>query len=83
MLLINMNKAFNFLLLILLIQFLSVLNESGDLILSGTMISSDENSNLIKYAFDGDASTQFMTSIESNGWVGLNFHNQYIIGRID
>lgn len=83
MLLIKMNRAFYLLILILLIQFLSVMNDSGDLILTGTMISSDENSNLIKYAFDGDVSTQFMTSIASNGWVGLNFHKQYIIGRID
>ena len=83
MLLINMNRACYLLLLILLIQFLSVMNQNEDPILSGTMISSDENSNLIKYAFDGDVSTQFMTSIASNGWVGLNFHNQCIIGRID
>ena len=75
-----MNKTFYLLIQIILIQFLGVVN---DFYLSGTMISSDENSNLIKYAFDGDASTQFMTSIASNGWVGLNFQQQYIIGRID
>ena len=46
------------------------------------MISSDEISNLIKYDFDGDTSTQFMTSIVSNGWVGINFHKQYIIEEI-
>ena len=83
MLLINMNRTCYLLLLILLIQFLSVMNQNEDRILSGTMISSDENSNLIKYAFDGDVSTQFKTSIASNGWVGLNFHNEFIIGRID
>jgi hypothetical protein len=66
----------------MLIQFLGVVNQD-EFLLSGTMISSDENSNLIKYAFDGDVSTQFMTSIASNGWVGLKFHEPSIIGRID
>ena len=75
-----MNKTFYLLMLIILIQFLGVVNQ---ILLTGTMISSDENSNLIKYAFDGDVSTQFKTSIASNGWVGLNFHEQYIIERID
>ena len=75
-----MNKTFYLLMLIILIQFLGVVNQ---ILLTGTMLSSDENSNLIKYAFDGDVSTQFMTSSASNGWVGLNFHQQYIIGRID
>ena len=75
-----MNKTFYLLMLIILIQFLGVVNQ---ILLTGTMLSSDENSNLIKYAFDGDVSTQFKTSIASNGWVGLNFHQQYIIGRID
>jgi len=72
-----------FLILILLIHFLTLTNQSEGTLLSGTMISSDENSNLIKYAFDGDVSTQFMTSIASNGWVGYNLHKSYIISRIE
>jgi len=46
------------------------------------MICSEENSNLIKYAFDGDIKTQFMTK-DKNGWVGLKFSEEYIITEIE
>ena len=50
--------------------------------MTGIFISSDDNSNLIKYAFDDDVNTQFMASTESNGWIGINFLQKYIITKI-
>jgi len=50
-----------------------ILNQDTEYLLKGTMISSEENSNLIKYSFDGNIKTQFMTNDE-NGWVGLKLH---------
>ena len=57
-------------------------SQETDNILKGTMISSEENSNLIKYAFDGNIKTQFMTNDE-NGWVGLKLREKNIITKIE
>ena len=47
---------------------------SSDL-LKGIQISSDSSSKLISNAFDGDFTTEFKSSQQSNGWVGLEFEN--------
>ena len=72
-----MKKFFIF--IIPLINF--IINEDDEILLKGTMISSEENSNLIKYAFDGNIKTQFMTNDE-NGWVGQKFLEKKIITKI-
>ena len=59
-----------------------ILNQDTEYLLKGTMKSSEENSNLIKYAFDGNIKTQFMTNDE-NGWVGLKLHEKSIISKIE
>ena len=59
-----------------------ILNQDTENPLKGTMISSEENSNLIKYAFDGNIKTQFMTNDE-NGWVGLKLREKNIITKIE
>ena len=56
--------------------------QSIEFLLKGTMLCSEENSNLIKYAFDGNINTQFMTQ-EKNGWVGINILEQVIITKIE
>ena len=56
---------------------------TDDSLLKGTMISSEENSSLIKYAFDNRLSTQFKSEYESNGWVGMDLRNPYIITKIE
>jgi len=58
-----------------------IVNEDDEILLKGTMISGEENSNLIKYAFDGNIKTQFMTN-EENGWVGQKFLEKKIITKI-
>ena len=73
-----MKKFFIFILPIINI----IKNQETDNILKGTMISSEENSNLIKYAFDGNIKTQFMTNDE-NGWVGLKLREKNIITKIE
>jgi hypothetical protein len=59
-----------------------IVNQDTENLLKGTMISSEENSNLIKYAFDGNIKTQFMTNDE-NGWVGLKLREKNIITKIE
>ena len=59
-----------------------IVNQDTETLLKGTLISSEENSNLIKYAFDGNIKTQFMTKDE-NGWVGMKFHEKNIITKIE
>lgn len=54
---------------------------SSDL-LKGTQISSDSSSKLISNAFDEDFTTEFKSSQQSNGWVGLEFENSYRITKI-
>lgn len=56
---------------------------TDDSLLKGTKISSEKNSNLIKYAFDNRLTTQFKSEYESNGWVGIDFHSKYIITKIE
>jgi len=72
-----MKKFFIF--IIPLINF--IINEDDEILLKGTMISSEENSNLIKYTFDGNIKTQIMTNDE-NGWVGQKFLEKKIITKI-
>ena len=51
--------------------------------LSGKIISSDPlTSSFISNAFDGDISTYFKSSQESNGWIGLKLDSKYIITQI-
>ena len=69
--------------IILLFLLLNTTNQDEEILLTGFLISSDENSNLLKFAFDDDFNTQFMTTTASGGWVGLNFHQKYIITRIE
>ena len=59
-----------------------IVTEDTVSLLKGTMISSEENSILIKYAFDENIKTQFMTN-EENGWVGLKFYEKNIITKIE
>ena len=73
-----MKKFFIF--IIPIIKF--IVNQDTENHLQGTMISSEENSNLIKYAFDGNIKTQFMTKDE-NGWVGLKLPEKNIITKIE
>ena len=47
------------------------------------MISSDENSNIVKYAFDNRLTTQFKSVNESNCWVGMYLRSNYIITKIE
>jgi len=75
-------KNFYFIILSLSSLLKIILNENEGNLLKGTMICSEENSNLIKYAFDGDIKTQFMTK-DKNGWVGLKFSEEYIITEIE
>ena len=75
-------KKFYFIILSLSSLLKIILNENEGNLLKGTMICSEENSNLIKYAFDGDIKTQFMTK-DKNGWVGLKFSEEYIITEIE
>ena len=75
-------KKFYFIILFLSTLLKIILNQSIEYLLKGTMICSEENSNLIKYAFDGNIKTQFMTK-DKNGWVGLKFTDTYIITKIE
>ena len=71
---------------IIIILFFLLLNntyQDGEELLKGFMISSDENSNIIKFAFDSNLETQFISKYASNGWVGQNFRGSRIITRID
>ena len=72
----------NFFFIFLFFILLIITNEIEEFLLTGIFISSDDNSNLIKYAFDDDVNTQFMASTESNGWIGINFLQKYIISKI-
>ena len=72
----------NFFFIFLFFILLIITNEIEEFLLTGIFISSDDNSNLIKYAFDDDVNTQFMASTESNGWIGINFLQKYIITKI-
>ena len=74
-------KILPFIVFLFLLFYITCQNDEE--ILTGTMISSDVNSNLIKYAFDGDVNTQFMTKNSSYGWVGRKFPSKYIITRIE
>ena len=82
-----MNKV-NTLFLILLNVILStsiILKEDQQLVselIKGTPISSDSSSKLLSYAFDGDITTEFKSSKESNGWIGLELDNTYRITKI-
>ena len=70
-------------LLLNLLYLLIPIISTDESLLKGTMISSDENSNLIKYAFDNRLTTQFKSEYESNGWVGINLRSLNIITRIE
>ena len=82
-----MNKV-NTLFLILLNVILStsiILKEDQQLVselIKGTPISSDSSSKSLSNAFDGDISTEFKSSKESNGWIGLELDNTYRITKI-
>ena len=82
-----MNKV-NTLFLILLNVILStsiILKEDQQLfseLIKGTPISSDSSSKSLSNAFDGDISTEFKSSKESNGWIGLELDNTYRITKI-
>ena len=73
----------NLILSFLLYSLFNITNQEEESLLKGTMISSDENSNLIKFAFDSRFNTQFRSKNESNGWVGIYLRNSYIITRIE
>lgn len=75
-------KKFYFIIFSLSTLLKIILNQSIEYLLKGTMICSEENSNLIKYAFDDNIKTQFMTK-NKNGWVGLKFTDTYIITKIE
>ena len=72
-----------FILLILFNLQLIVLNQNSESLLKGIIISSEVNSNLIKYAFDNRLATQFHSESESYGWIGINFREKNIITRIE
>lgn len=82
-----MNKV-NTLFLILLNVILStsiILKGDQQLVselIKGTPISSDSSSKSLSNAFDGDISTEFKSSKESNGWIGLELDNTYRITKI-
>ena len=50
--------------------------------LTGTPISSDSDIQNIQNAFDGNLDTEFRSSSESGGWVGLEFSSPVKISRI-
>ena len=60
-------KKFYFIIFSLSTLLKIILNQSIEYLLKGTMICSEENSNLIKYAFDGNIKTQFMTKNKMDG----------------
>ena len=74
---------FSIILLLNLLYLIIPIISADESLLKGTMISSDENSNLIKYAFDNRLTTQFKSEYESNGWVGINLRSLNIITRIE
>ena len=51
-------------------------------LLTGTPISSDESSKLMKNAFDGDSSTEFKATNETYSWIGLELDSSYKITKI-
>ena len=57
-------------------------NQNEENLLKGTMICSEENSKLIKYAFDDNINTQFRAK-DKNGWVGFKFFEANIITKIE
>ena len=71
----------------IIILFFSIFNftyqDNTEILLKGTMISSDESSSIIKYAFDSNLKTNFISKSESNGWVGQNFRKLNVITRIE
>ena len=71
--------------LFILILYLFFFNfaKADESLIKGALISSDEGSSLVKYAFDNKFNTQFISIYPSNGWVGINFRNQYVITRIE
>ena len=50
--------------------------------LKGIPISSESSSSLLNNAFDGDLTTEFKSSQNSNGWIGLQLNNAYRITKI-
>ena len=62
---------------------LYIINADDESLLKGTMISSEENSSLLKYAFDNRLTTQFKSQYESNGWVGIDFRDPHVITKIE
>ena len=56
---------------------------TAESLLKGKMISCDENSNIVKYAFDNRLTTQFKSVNESNCWVGMYLRSNYIITKIE
>ena len=74
---------FSIIILLNLLYLIIPIISADESLLKGTMISSDENSNLIKYAFDNRLTTQFKSEYESNGWVGINLRSLNIITRIE
>ena len=69
--------------LILLLYSLLNIGKASDSLLKGQLISSDEYSSLVKYAFDNKFNTQFKSIYDSYGWVGINFRSQQYITKIE
>ena len=69
--------------LILLLYSLLNIEKASDFLLKGKFISSDENSSLVKYAFDNKFNTQFRSIYESNGWVCIDFRSKLYITKIE
>ena len=67
----------------ILFNLLFITLNQDESLLKGTILSSDDNSNLIKFAFDNRLMTQFKSELESNGWVGIDFRSKNIITRIE
>ena len=51
-------------------------------LLKGNPISSDSSSDILSNAFDGDFTTEFISSQQSNGWIGLELDDSYRITKI-
>ena len=51
-------------------------------LLKGNPISSDSSSDILSNAFDGDFTTEFISSQQSNGWIGLQLDDSYRITKI-
>ena len=82
-----MTKPKTIFLLLLNLVFCSsiALSEDKQLVselIKGTPISSDSSTELLANAFDGDVTSEFKSSKNSNGWVGLELEKSYRITKI-